>query len=598
MKADIATYVSKCLTCAKVKAEHQKSSGLLQQPEIPVWKWERITMDFVSGLPRTPSGYDTIWVIVDRLTKSAYFLPIKKTDSMEKLTQLYLKEVVCRHGVPVSIISDRDSHFTSKFWKSLQKVGDSQLTDPELIHETTKKIVQIKNRLLTVRSRQKSYAYRRAKMLEFEVGDMILLKILARVGPAAYTLELPEELKGIHSTFHVLNLKKCLAEGDIVVPMDEIQLDDKLHMIEEPVKVVDREIIMVNVTPLDHVDNVPVVELNQHNDVPVVPEPVLVDEDEDPEEEEFKKEEESQKEDDDMEVNIKEDENEPELIYHYEEVDPLNPPPSASESEPEDVIEVKDTVESEDKTVPASVYEVDIDSLFGRMASLSRRLCGRETAHALVEKKGKAKDEYYGKLILDLGNEVLSSVEQGTAAMEKLVEKLGNAEEKAECKKLKKELEEARFSNTFLRMRNERVEIDLYWIRVRAHEFYRKMIRRGFMFEERPNEAIDVLVEDEKSPSSKPVDAAIVAELARHANAGNEARGSVLVRGQNVAPVVCECTFARFMKCNPTVFCCIEGVVELRRWFKKTESVFRISECAEGKKVKFAAATLEGPALT
>ncbi|GKE27666.1 putative reverse transcriptase domain-containing protein [Tanacetum coccineum] len=115
MKADITTYVSKCLTCVKVKAEHQRSSGLLQQPEIPVWKWERITMDFVSGLPRMPSGYDTIWVIVDRLTKSAYFLPMKKTDSMKKLTQLYLKEILYRHGVPVSIISDRDNHFTSRF---------------------------------------------------------------------------------------------------------------------------------------------------------------------------------------------------------------------------------------------------------------------------------------------------------------------------------------------------------------------------------------------------------------------------------------------------------------------------------------------------
>ncbi|GKF02102.1 reverse transcriptase domain-containing protein, partial [Tanacetum coccineum] len=112
MKADIATYVSKCLTCTKVKAELQKPSRLLQQPEIPVWKWDRITMDFVSGLPRTPSGYDTFWVIVDRLTKSAHFLPMKKMDSMEKLTQLYLKEVVFRHGVPVLIISDRDSHFT------------------------------------------------------------------------------------------------------------------------------------------------------------------------------------------------------------------------------------------------------------------------------------------------------------------------------------------------------------------------------------------------------------------------------------------------------------------------------------------------------
>ncbi|GJW74279.1 putative reverse transcriptase domain-containing protein [Tanacetum coccineum] len=115
IKADISTYVSKCLTCAKFKAEHQKPSGLLQQPEIPIWKWKRVTMDFVSGLPRTSSGYDTIWVIVDRLTKSTHFLPMKKTDTMEKLTQLYLKEVVCRHGVPISIILDRESHFTSRF---------------------------------------------------------------------------------------------------------------------------------------------------------------------------------------------------------------------------------------------------------------------------------------------------------------------------------------------------------------------------------------------------------------------------------------------------------------------------------------------------
>nr|GEW45562.1 hypothetical protein [Tanacetum cinerariifolium] len=113
MKAEIATYVSKCLSYARVKAEHQRPSGLLQQPEIPIWKWERITMDFIIGLPRTLSGYDSIWVIVDRLTKSAHFLPVKTTNSIEKLTQLYLKEVVCRHGEPISIISDRDRKFTS-----------------------------------------------------------------------------------------------------------------------------------------------------------------------------------------------------------------------------------------------------------------------------------------------------------------------------------------------------------------------------------------------------------------------------------------------------------------------------------------------------
>nr|GEV28572.1 reverse transcriptase domain-containing protein [Tanacetum cinerariifolium] len=108
MKVNIATYVSKCLTCLRVKAEHQKPSGLLVQPEIPQWKWDNITMDFVTKLPRTSSGYDTIWVIVDRLTKSAHFLPMREDDSMDKLTKLYLKEVVTRHGIPVSIISDRD----------------------------------------------------------------------------------------------------------------------------------------------------------------------------------------------------------------------------------------------------------------------------------------------------------------------------------------------------------------------------------------------------------------------------------------------------------------------------------------------------------
>ncbi|GKE36386.1 putative reverse transcriptase domain-containing protein, partial [Tanacetum coccineum] len=115
MKAEIATYVSKCLTCAKVKVEYQKPSGLLVQPVILVWKWENITMDFVTKLPKTSTGQDTIWVIVDRLIKSAHFLPMKETDSMEKLTRQHLKEVFLRHGVPVSIISDRDSKFTSHF---------------------------------------------------------------------------------------------------------------------------------------------------------------------------------------------------------------------------------------------------------------------------------------------------------------------------------------------------------------------------------------------------------------------------------------------------------------------------------------------------
>ncbi|GJX25963.1 hypothetical protein Tco_0232259 [Tanacetum coccineum] len=213
--------------------------------------------------------------------------------------------------------------------------------------------------------------------------------------------------------------------------------------------------------------------------------------------------------------------------YQEPKADPLNPPSPTYDLEPKDVIEAEDTVEPEEETVPASVHEVgessnasfhredsdgmlpglmrrDINSLFGRMTSISRRLCGRKTAHTLVEKKGKAKDEYYGKMILDLGNEVRSSVEEGSATMENLVRKLGNVEEGAECKKLKKDLEEARFSNTLLRTQKEQVERDLYWTRVQAHEFYREMIRKGVMFEESPNEAIDVLVEDKESPSSEP----------------------------------------------------------------------------------------------
>ncbi|GJZ18840.1 putative reverse transcriptase domain-containing protein [Tanacetum coccineum] len=203
-------------------------------------------------------------VIVDRLTKSAHFIPVNEKFKMEKLTRLYLKEIVCRHGVPVLIISDRDPRFTSRFWRSLQsyhasikaapfkalyerkcrspicwsEVGDAQLIGPEMIREMTKMIVQIKNRLLVARSRQKSYADVRRKPLEFEVGD----KILSRVGPEAYKLELPRELQGIHNTFHVSNLKKCLSDEDLIIPLDEVRIDEKLHFIEEPIEIMDREV--------------------------------------------------------------------------------------------------------------------------------------------------------------------------------------------------------------------------------------------------------------------------------------------------------------------------------------------------------------------
>ncbi|GKD64978.1 putative reverse transcriptase domain-containing protein [Tanacetum coccineum] len=128
IKEIIAKYVSKYLTCSRVKAKCQKPSGLLLQTKIPTWKWERITMDFITKLPRTSNRHDTIWVIVDRLTKSAhFFIPTRETYSMENLTRLYIKEIVSRHGLPISIISDRDSHFTSRFWQSLQSALGTQL---------------------------------------------------------------------------------------------------------------------------------------------------------------------------------------------------------------------------------------------------------------------------------------------------------------------------------------------------------------------------------------------------------------------------------------------------------------------------------------
>nr|GEX30827.1 hypothetical protein [Tanacetum cinerariifolium] len=232
---------------------------------------------------------------------------------------------------------------------------------------------------------------------------------------------------------------------------------------------------MVNVFPPDHVDDLPEVEPNQPDLIPAILEPDLVDENEEPkEEEEFEdeeefEEEEPQKEEEDLEVDIGEEENEPKLIFPYVEADPLNPPPHASDSESEYVVEVEDIVEHEDKTIPNSIHMVGESST---ATFFLERVCGRETAHALVKKKGKSKDKYYGKLILDLGNEVRYSMEEGVIALENLVRKF------------------------------ERVEKDLYWTRVQAHEFYQEMIRRGVVFEERPNEAIDVPVKDKDSPLS------------------------------------------------------------------------------------------------
>nr|GEV13674.1 reverse transcriptase domain-containing protein [Tanacetum cinerariifolium] len=293
-----------------VKAEHQRPSGLLVQPAIPEWEWDNITMDFITKLPKLPQGFDTIWVILDQLTKSAYFLPIRENDPLDKVATLYLKRIVARHGIPVSIICDRDGRLTSNFWRSFQKalgtdismstayhpetdgqsestiqtlkdmlhacaapyealygqkcrplvcwaeVGEAELTGPKLIQETMEKIDQ-----------QKSYTDLKRKHMEFEVGDMVMLKVspwkevvrfgkcgklnpryvgpfkvLAKVGKVSYRMELPQELSRVPHTFHVSNLKKCYANEPLVMLLEGIHIDDRLQFVEEPVEIIEREI--------------------------------------------------------------------------------------------------------------------------------------------------------------------------------------------------------------------------------------------------------------------------------------------------------------------------------------------------------------------
>ncbi|KAJ9544966.1 hypothetical protein OSB04_024673 [Centaurea solstitialis] len=271
MKKDVATFVGRCLTCSK------NPSGLLQQPEIPEWKWERVSMDSVTKLPKTAKGHNAIWVIVDRLTKSAHFLPIREDYKMEKLARIYIKEVVTRNEVLIPIISDRDSCFTSRFWQSLQKalgsqldwsttyhsqtdgrkcrsplsweeIGDIQLTGPDIIQELLTK-------LKAARDRQKSYADNRRKPLDLQVGDRYdsargklipryvrPFEIIEIVGPVAYRLRLPEEMSEIHNTFHVSNLKKCITDESQVIPLEEVLVDTTLCFVEEPIEILDKEV--------------------------------------------------------------------------------------------------------------------------------------------------------------------------------------------------------------------------------------------------------------------------------------------------------------------------------------------------------------------
>nr|GEW68766.1 reverse transcriptase domain-containing protein [Tanacetum cinerariifolium] len=301
--------------------DHKNLQHILNQKELNMRqrRWIKLLSDYDCEIPYHPGKAN---VVADALSRKERIKPLRvralvmtigldlpsrifeaqqeaEADSTERLKTLYLREIVSRHGVPLSIISDRDSHFTSRFWQSLQKalgtqldlstayhpqtdalygrkcrslvcwagVGEAQLTRPEIIHELTEKIVQIRNRMQAARDRQKSYADKRRRPLEFEVGDKVLLKvapwkgvirfgkcgklnpcyigpfrIIERIGPVAYRLELPQELSRVHNVFHVCNLKKCLSDEGLIIHLEEIQLNDKLNFVEETVEIMDREV--------------------------------------------------------------------------------------------------------------------------------------------------------------------------------------------------------------------------------------------------------------------------------------------------------------------------------------------------------------------
>ncbi|GJR82171.1 putative reverse transcriptase domain-containing protein [Tanacetum coccineum] len=290
--------------------------------DIATYKWDNIIMDFVTKLPKSSQGYDTIWVIVDRLTKSAIFTPMRETDSMENLAKMYLKEVVTRHGIPVSIICDRDPRFASNFWRSLQKalgtsldmstayhpqtdgqsertiqtledmlracvidfgngwvrhlplvefsynnsyhasikaapfealygrkcrspvcwaeVGQVQLTGPEMVQETTEKVIQIKQRMQAARDRQKSYADLKRKPMEFQVGDRVMLKVSPWKGVVRFGKRGKLNPRYV-GPFKVLE-KKCYSDEPLAVPLEGLHIDGKLCFVEEPVEIMDQEV--------------------------------------------------------------------------------------------------------------------------------------------------------------------------------------------------------------------------------------------------------------------------------------------------------------------------------------------------------------------
>nr|GEY91935.1 putative reverse transcriptase domain-containing protein [Tanacetum cinerariifolium] len=250
IKVDIAIYVSKCLTCAKVKAEHQRPSGLLVQPAIPVWKWDNITMDFITKLPKSLQGFDTIWkALGTNLDMSTAYHP--ETDGQSERTIQTLKDMLraCvidfRKGwvkhLPLVEFSYNNSYhnrikvapYEALYGRKCQspvcwaEVGEAQLTGPEMIQETTEKIILIKDRVMLKVSPWKGVVrfIKRGKQNPRYIRPF---KVLAKIGDVAYRLELPQELSRVHHTFHVSNLKKCYADEPLAMPLEGVHFDETL----------------------------------------------------------------------------------------------------------------------------------------------------------------------------------------------------------------------------------------------------------------------------------------------------------------------------------------------------------------------------------
>jgi hypothetical protein len=346
MKREIAKYVSECDTCQRVKASHLKASGTLQPLPVPSWKWEDISMDFIVGLPNTSQKHDSIWVIIDRLTKTTHFLPVHTTYSAKKYAEVYLEQIVRLHGVPKTIISDRGPQFIARFWEQLQsalgtklmrssayhpqtdgqtervnqiledmlraciiqygtswdkclalaefsynnsyqaslqmapfealygrrcrtplswsETGERKIFGPDLVIEAEDKVKVIQSNLKTAQSRQKSYADKRRKPLQFQIGDFVYLRVsptkgvqrfgmrgklapryvgpfevLSDCGPVAYKLRLPSQLAAIHNVFHVSQLKKCVKIPTEIVETCAIEIEPDLSYIEQPLRILD-----------------------------------------------------------------------------------------------------------------------------------------------------------------------------------------------------------------------------------------------------------------------------------------------------------------------------------------------------------------------